>query len=154
MRGVYEAQIQVTGVTAGKTLIYVTAPSTAAIEILEASITPIGSNVTNQNLEACLQRVGTLGTPTGTSLTPSKSENGDQASGATVVGNVTASEPTYSSNTQKFKEGFPSVGGYRAAPIPEDRMTIPPGGTVGLRLLTGSIASCDVNALIKYREIG
>jgi hypothetical protein len=154
MRGCYEAQIQATGLTAGRTMIYVTAPSTCAIEILEASITPIGANVTNQNLEACLQRVSALGTPTGTSLTPSKDENGDQASGATAVGNVTASEPTYGNNTQKFKEGFSSLGGYRAAPIPEDRMVIPPSATVGLRLLTGSFTSADLNACLKWREIG
>lgn len=153
MRGVYNAQVQVTGVTTGKTLIYVTAPATAAVEILSANVTAIGSNVTNQNMECTLQRVGTLGTPTGTSLTASKSENGDQAAGSTVVGNVTASEPTYTNNTQVGKEGAASLGGWRYQPVPEERMVIPPSGTVGLRLLT-TLTSTDLNAQLQFREIG
>lgn len=153
MRGVYTAQIQATGQTAAKTAIYITAPATAAVEILSASLTNI-DNETNEQLECCLQRVSSLGTPTGTSLTPSKSENGDQAAGSTAVGNVTASEPTYSNNTQVGREGFPSLGGWRYQPTPEERIVIPPGGTVGLRILTSTFTSLGWDAMIVFREIG
>lgn len=153
MRGVYEAQIQIAGVTTAKTLAYLTAPATCAIEILSAEVTAVGTNVTNQNMECALQRVSSLGTPTGTSLTPSKTENGDQASAATAVGNVTASEPTYSNNTQVGKAGAPSLGGWRYQPVPEERMVIPPSGTVGLRELT-TLTSTDLDVLIRWREIG
>lgn len=153
MRGVYRASVQATGVTAAKTLLYVTAPATAAVEILSASITNV-SNETSEQLEAALDRVSSLGTPTATTLTPSKTENGDQVAGSTVKGNITASEPTYASNSQQGKEGFPSVGGWRYQPVPEERMIIPPSGTVGLRLLTTSLTSCDFDVEIVFREIG
>lgn len=153
MRGVYEAQIQVSAVTTGKTLVYITAPATAAIEILSASVTAVGTNVTNQNMECALQRVSALGTPTGTALTASKTENGDQASAATAVGNVTASEPTYTANTQVGKEGAASLGGWRYQPVPEERMLIPPSGTVGLRELT-TLTSTDLDVRIVWREVG
>lgn len=154
MRGVYRAQQQVTGITAGRTMIYITAPANKVVEILGASITPIGANVTNQILEAALQRVSSLGTPTASSLTPSLAEPGDQAAGSTVAGNVTASEPTYAANTQHGKQGFSSLAGWQHAPVPEERIVVPGGATVGLRLLTGSFTSADFDAEVVFREIG
>lgn len=153
MRGVYRANVAITGITTGKTLVYITAPSNKVVEILEAHVTPAGSNVTNQNAEVCWQLVGTLGTPTGTTLTPTKAEQGDQAAGSTVVGNVTASEPTYTSNTQFDRQGFGSLGGYRHQPLPEDRLTIAGAATWGLRLLT-TITSADLTVEVTFREIG
>lgn len=155
MRGVYRANLNVTGLTAGRTIMYVTAPANKVVEILSASLTPSGANVTNQNLDACLQQVGTLGTPTvGATLTPSPAEPGDQAAGSVVKGTVTASEPTYTANTQHDKQGFASLAGYRHQPVPEERVVIPGGATMGLRLLTSALTSEDFNAEIVFREIG
>ena len=153
MRGVYEGFISITGLNSARTLMYLTSPSTAAIEILEASVTTKGSNVTNQQLECCLQRITTLGTPTGTAITAAKMENGDAASAATCVGNITASEPTYTNNTVIGGEGFSSLGGWRYQPIPEDRMVMPPSSNIGLKLV-GSITSCDADVRLVWREIG
>jgi hypothetical protein len=154
MRGVYEANLNVTGLTAGRTMLYITAPAAAVVEVLSARITPSGSNVTNQALNACWQRVSSLGTPTAATLTPSPSEKGDQAAGSTVKGTVTASEPTYAANTVKDKQGFSSLAGYQHAPVPEERLVIAPGDTWGLRLLTGSFASEDFDVQATFREIG
>lgn len=154
MRGVYRANVQATGLTAGRTLMYITAPANRVIEILSATITPVGANVTNQNLEAAFQRITTLGSPTGTALTPNPTEANDQASQATAVGNITASEPTYTANTQHGKQGFASLGGFQHAPVPEERMHITGGATVGLRLLTGSFTSQDVDVEVCWREVG
>jgi hypothetical protein len=155
MRGVYRANLQVTGLTAGRTMIYLTAPAAKAVEILSATITPIGSNVTNQNLEACLQRISVLGTPTvGATLTPSPSETGDQAAATVAKGTVTASEPTYAANTQIGREGFASLAGYRFQPVPEERPVIAPGDSWGLRLLNSALTSADFDVEIVLREIG
>jgi hypothetical protein len=91
--------------------------------------------VTNQQLKALWQRITTLGTPTGTTITPTPTEKGDQAAGATVVGNVTASEPTYGSGLTQGQRGFPSLGGYDPNFQPETRFYIQPGDTWGLRML-------------------
>jgi hypothetical protein len=154
MRGVYRTNVQATGLTAGRTVIYITAPANRVVEILSASVTPIGTNVTNQNLECAFQRITTLGTPTGTTLTPNPTEPNDQAAASTCVGNVTASEPTYTANTQHGRQGFASLGGWQHAPVPEERMVIPAGATVGLRLLTATFTSQDIDGEVVFREIG
>jgi hypothetical protein len=153
MRGVYRANIKASGVNSGRTLCYITAPANKVVEILSAKIGN-ESNTTNQQLSACLQLVSSLGTPTGTSLTPTKAEQGDGAAGSTVVGNVTASEPTYTSNTQFDLQGFASLAGYQHAPVPEERLVIAGGATWGLRLLTTSPTSFDCDVEVVFREIG
>lgn len=154
MRGVYTAAVNITGITAAKTLVYVTAPANKVVEILSADVTGTGSNVTLQNLEFGLFNVSSLGTPTATPNTPQPEEVGDQAAGSTVKTNVTASEPTYTS-TPIDRRGGPNIGpAYQFSPVPEERPIIGGGATVGLRLLTSTITSQDLTVQIKFREIG
>jgi len=152
MKGVYTVSIPIAALAAAKTALYITAPATKVIEILSASLTN-ESNETNEQVECCLQRVNVLGAPTKTDVTPAKHENGDQAATATCAGNVTASEPSYVADTEIGREGFPSLGGWRFDPVPEERMYIPPSGTVGLRVLNSPTAF-DAIAKLTFREIG
>lgn len=152
MRGVYEAQIKISGLAAAKTLLYITAPANKIVEILSASITNL-TNETNEQCEACFQVVSSLGTPTGTTLTVTKMEAGDQAAGSTCVGNVTASEPTYSANTQYAYRGFASLAGFEFAPVPEERPVIAGGATHGLRMLNAP-TSFDAVVRVMFREVG
>lgn len=151
MRGVYTASIKGSGVNSARTLVYVTAPATAAIEIIRAWATN-GSNETNEQIECVLQRVAS-GAPTATTITPAKHENGDQASAATSKGNVTAADFAYTANTEIGYMGVPSLPGYYYDPLPEERPIIPPSGTIGLRLLS-TPAALDLICGITYREIG
>jgi hypothetical protein len=152
MRGVYEAVYKISGVAAAKTLAYLTAPATAIVEILGASVTD-ASNETNEQLDCFIKKIGTLGTPTATSLTPSKTEDGDQAAGSTVKANVTASEPTYTSNTEVGWEGASSLSGWFYDPIPEERKYVPPGGSVGI-YLNQAITAADLVVRLRFREVG
>ena len=153
MRGVYTAKIRMTGIAAAKTLLYIVAPSTAVIELLEASVTEDGVTTADQ-LEIGIDRISALGTPTATSVTPSPTEVGDQASGCTVKGNVTASEPTYSTNLDH--QSVFNEAGYYYAPLPEDRDYIPPSGSLGIRLLNPAVPANTYNFVVtaKWREIG
>jgi hypothetical protein len=153
MRGVYTAVIKITGLAAAKTLLYLTAPANKVVEVLSASVTNSGSNVTNQQLELTLQKVNVLGSPTASTLTPSPHEQGDQASGSTVKGNVTASEPSYVANTDLGHEGSSSLAGWFFQPLPEERAYIAGGDTWGLRMLSTPTAY-DANVRFTYREIG
>lgn len=153
MRGVYTANIAITGLAAAKTLMYITAPAGRAVEIISASITNV-NNETNEQLVATFQRVNALGTPTDSAVTPAKHENNDQAAGSTVRGNVTASEPTYLADTELGKEGFGSIGGWYHNPQPEERIHIPAGGTLGLRITSSTFTSFDAAIKITFREIG
>lgn len=152
MRGVYTASYRITGLSSAKTLMYITAPASKVVEILSASVTN-ESNETNEQLICTLQTVSGLGTPSGTAVVPAKHETGDQAAGSTVKANVTASEPTYLTDTEIGREGFSSLGGYYFDPLPEERPTIAPSGTVGVRCITAP-TSFDAVVKVTFREIG
>lgn len=152
MRGVYSANGKISGVTAAKTLLYITAPTNNPVRILSAYVTN-ASNETNEQLEVVWQAIGTLGTPTATTITPSPHNSGDQAASATVKYNVTASEPTYSSNTTVGYMGFASLNGYAFQPTPDEAPVIKGGATWGLRLLT-SPTSLDLVVNVTFEEVG
>lgn len=158
MKGVYRASIKISGLSTAKTILYITAPATKTIELLSAQIDN-ATVETNEQLEAVWQKVTTLGTPTATTITPSKTEEGDQAATSTVKGNVTASEPTYGAESSGVypdshgRKGFASLAGYDFQPTPEERFYIPPSGTYGLRMISTPTAfDCIVTAT--FREIG
>jgi len=152
VRGVYTANFQTVSLSAGpQTLLQLTAPPGACIEILEAFVTDL-NNANNQQLEIFLQRASAAG-GSPTVLTPSKHEPGDQAS-ASTVGAVPTSEPTYTANTKLGMQGVPSVGGYQFAPIPEKRPIVPPSGIIGLKINTPSFAATIFDVELTYREIG
>lgn len=154
MRGVYRAHGTISAVTTAKTLIYITAPSTAVLEILSARITCQDED-TSEQIYAELNRIATLGSPTSTSLTPKPTEEGSSASGVTAGLNVTASEPTYDNNNSAIASGGANkLGGWEYVPLPEERAIVKPSDTIGLRLIDDIANSSDLTAEITYREIG
>jgi len=156
MRGVYTASADITGLAAAKTLMYITAPATAAVEILSVHVTDYSNN-TSEQWKISFQRISTLGTPTGTSITTTtglqKHENGDQASTITCKSNITASEPTYDTVGAVDRQGVSNLAGYHYDPIPEERPVIAPSGTFGL-YMHSTPTSTDVGVSIIFREIG
>lgn len=152
MRGVYEVSYKITGLTTARTLCYWTAPAKQVVEILSASATD-ANNLTNQQLEVVFQKIATLGTPTATAVTPSKSEQGDQATPTLWYANVTANEPSYTANTQYGYRAAASLGGWEFAPVPEERLYGAATDSWGLRLLT-AITSQDTIIRISARDIG
>ena len=153
MRGVYEANIKTAAITAGHTLLLITVPANKVVEVLSASITD-NNNATNQQLEAVWQLVGTLGSPVGTSITPTKNEQGDQAAGSTVLGDLTTEPTSYSAGVTQGLRGFASLAGYEYAPVPEERLEMGGGSTWGLRLLTAAPTSFIADVRASFREIG
>lgn len=159
MRGVYTVNYRIAALSAARTLCYVTMPSTAMVELLSTEITN-ESIESNEQLVACWQRITTLGTPTATTVTPTKAEKGDQAAASTWKANVTASEPTYGASAQGAAlvdvtglKGFASLGGYVYAPAPEERPLLAVSDSWGLRLLVAPTAF-DLAVEVKFREVG
>lgn len=159
MQGVYSAAYRISGNTAAKTLMYLTAPATGVVEILSASVTN-ESNETNEQIACALQRITNLGNPTATTVTPADHESLSAAASSTVKANVTASEPTYGAISQGADivgafglEGAASLGGWYFDPTPEERVLVPPSGSLGLRLLN-AITSADLVVRLTFREIG
>src|ERR1700674_5364814 len=133
MRGVYTAATKIAALNASKTLAYLTAPATKAVEIIAVTVTN-ESNANNFQGQIAIQNITTLGTPTATSVTPTPHESGDQAAGSTTKFNVTASEPTY--GTVITQEGFASLVVSRHEPAPEERIIVTPNTSIGIRMIT------------------
>ena len=152
MRGVYTATATISGLNSSRTLLYITAPANKLVQILSAHIGN-NSNETNEQCYATFKRVTTLGTPTATTLTPSKHELGDQAAASTVKGNVTAAEPTFTANSEFGRKGFASVNGYDFLPTPEEQPTIQGAETVAL-VLENAPTAFDATVTVVFREIG
>lgn len=154
MRGVYEASHKISALATAATLMYITAPANKVVEILSIEVTD-ATNETNEQMEITFQLISSLGTPTATTVTPSKLEQGDQAAGSTVKAAVTASEPTYSSGpaVEVGRAGVATLGGYRYAPVPEERPVVAGGASWGLRLLA-NITAIDAVVVMRFREIG
>lgn len=151
MRGVYTAYIDITGISSAKTLMLIQAPSTAVVEILSVHVTNLDLE-TGEQLSVGLFRVTTIGSPTGTSITSEKHENGDASASSTLNGNLTV-EPTLYSSNPIDKQGASNLAGYHYDPMPEERPTIPPSGAIGVRLLVAPSAfNCSV--MVVFREIG
>lgn len=152
MRGVYTAEGTISGLTSARTLLYITAVATGVVKVLSAHIGN-ATNETNEQMDICWKKVGTLGTPTATTLTPSKHEIGDQAAAATVKLNVTASEPTYTASTFLGHRGVASLNGYDYPHKDSEAFYIRPGETWGLVLIS-AITSMDAVVNVTFQEIG
>lgn len=159
MRGAYVASYQATGVSAAKTLMYITAPATACVEIFSAKVTEVGVTTAEQ-YDIGLAKITTLGTPTATTITPKVTETGTSVSACVVKANVTANEPTYEVDGGSVPlyldhQGVSNVAGYYYDPLPEERPIIAPSATFGLKLLANPVTSIGfLNIEISYREIG
>jgi hypothetical protein len=148
MRGRYTAHHKISALIAAKTLLYLTVPSNKQVTVRDTKVTN-GSNETNEQIEVCWQRITTLGTPTATTLTPSKDEIGDQAASSTLKADVTASEPTYGANTEIDRQGVASLAGYRS----QKEVVMAGGDSWGLRLLN-SPSSFDAIITVVFDERG
>jgi len=149
MRGVFTAASGIASVSTQKTLSYITAPSTKALEIYDSSVTSYSSS--NQQLKAAWQRITSLGAPSGVASVPEPHEGGD-VSLATTVFNI-ANEPLYTGN-RIGTEGFNGNVGWFFDPAPEGRITIGPNQSYGLRLLVTPGTAFDCEVRYTYREIG
>jgi hypothetical protein len=151
MRGVYTANITISGLSTAKSVLLIQAPSTAVVEIISASITNVSVEVSEQ-LSVGLFHVTTIGSPVGTSVTPEKHEKLDAASTCTVLGNLSSEPTTYATNPID-KKGINNLSGYFYDPLPEERPIIPPSGAIGLKVLVAP-TSFDAVVQIIFREIG
>ncbi|MBS0263899.1 MAG: hypothetical protein JSS02_18315 [Planctomycetes bacterium] len=152
MRGVYTVDIKLAAFNSIKGALLLQAPALKAVEIISAHLGNVGTNVTNQQLEAALSRVATLGSPVGTAITPNPEEVGDQPAGTTVTGGLTTDVTAVGVNVDH--QGFASLAGYQFVPVPEERPLIPPGGAAVLRLVVAPGVPFDAVVQVRFREIG
>ena len=155
MRGVYTAELKTASLASAKPLILLTAATNKPLEIISAHAGNTGSNVTNQQVELAIARVTTLGSPTGTAITPNPEEVNDQASSATVTGIADANGTDVTTKGVKLDhQGCSSLAGYQFAPVPEERPLVAGGASVVFYFVAAPGVAYDCVYQIKYREIG
>lgn len=142
-------------ISTAKTLAYITSPSTAVVRLLRAEVVAPEDDV-NEQIDCCLQKITSLGTPTASTVTGSKHENGDAAPAATTKFNVTANEPTYGAADVDVigRKGAPSLAGWTFAPGDKEELVIPPSTSWGLRLLTAPGTGKVLTILLTWGEVG
>ena len=154
MQGVYKLSGSITGVTTAKTLAYIATATQRPIQILSAFVS-CEDDATSEQMLIELNRISSEGTPTSTTVTPGKTEEGSSAFAGTCEHNVTASEPTYdaSANLALKSQSINKLAGWEYVPTPEEREIIRGSDFVGLRLLS-TITSSKLNYEIIFRELG
>jgi hypothetical protein len=153
LKGVYNAQYQASGVNTARTLLYLTAPAAKVVEVLSVSVTNVNVTAAEQ-LDIIFSKITTLGTPTATTIVPRPTETGDQACGSTSKANVTGSEPTYENPPYVDRQGASNAGGYYYDPLPEERPTIAPGDSYGVKLAGTPASTYTLDINVRFREIG
>ena len=154
MRGQYTATIECTSVTTAHTLMQILAPAAVNVRLVSATVTNISNATNQQQLECLLTRITSGGNNSaGTSVTPTKSEAGDQSSGCTVLGQLTT-EPTTYAAVNIDDQGFYSLSSYNYQPMPEARPLIAAATYVGLKLNTAPSASTNFAVEISWIEEG
>lgn len=149
--GFYSTSFVISGLDSPRTLMYLTATDNRVVEIVSASVTNSNTE-TNEQLEITFQRINSLGTPTAIRKIPFEHESNKE--GKTIVHfNVTANEPTYSSNTQLAYAGASSLIGWFHRPCLEERIYVSGTSSIGLRLLS-TPTSFDSVVKVVFRELG
>lgn len=143
----YTVTVQDQAVTTAKDLIRITAPATMMLCVTRAWVSQ-RENVTSEQGRALLCRASN--TQTGTSATPQALEANDPA--ATFTAQTLTADHTLSSTL--FDEDFNWVAGYLWMPAPEERIWVPPSGSLVLRSALAPAASRRVSAGVAVIEVG
>jgi hypothetical protein len=154
MRGVYSANFKTaTQVSTASTLMYLTAPSTAILEILEVHVTDADNNTAAQiSLE--LIRLALGNSPGMTAVTPNPEEAGDQAyTASSCYGYVNGQTEPTTYGVVVDQQSVLNLSGYHFTPLPEDRPTVAPSASIAVKLLAAPAAT-TFNIEIVFRVIG
>lgn len=153
MRGVYTVAGEISGVTTAKTLLQIKAGPNIVVEILRMWVTQSTGDISDTSAIQILRKTAAA---TVTSVTPRKHENGDQAAasvGGTAASGIDASVEGTDGDIIPT-EGFNLLGqGFVWAPIPEERIWIPPAGFLAIRLDV-DITSATLIVGATFREVG
>src|SRR5262245_8998228 len=134
---VYTSSIETSSINAAKTLSTIQNPNDQVCVILEAHVSAPDDDV-NEQLDIAFQKITSLGSPTGTAVTPTKHMTGSPSAGVTTTMDVTASEPTYGAANVDVvgRQGASSLGGWHYTPTFQNALYMSPSENWGLRLLT------------------
>lgn len=160
MRGIHRCEILIAASGTGSanvTMVYVTAPATMILEIINVRLAAKLS-ATNQQMAFAWDRITTLGAPSGgtsilTGSGPAEVGGASPAAAAFTGKYNPSSEPTTYAGLRLAAASVPSIAGYDLRDT-EERIIVPPSGSIGLLLLTGTYASISLYGSLDIKEIG
>lgn len=147
-RGTYSVHGDAQTVSTAITVLELTAPSTASLELLKAWLSQSNILASTQARIRLLRKTGTI---TGTASPPSPvALGGDQAAGATAKW-IATGEGT--DGNVLIEDCFNYLNGWLWVPVPEERIIIPPSGIIALKF-PAAPTSASWSFGLMWREIG
>jgi len=127
------------------TVIEITNAATEVVEILRAWVTQENVTATGQAGIALVRKTVSI---TGTSLTTASLSSGTSSTTAKHTATGEGTDGAF-----LIREGFNIVNGWLYLPVPEERITVPPSGMLGLKFMTVP-ASASYSVGIVWQELG
>jgi hypothetical protein len=150
--GPYVVNMTNVAVTGAITLIQIKAGATRMVMLLRASVSQ--SNMTTMAMQR-VQILRKTGTATVTSYTPllySPSQPAADAAGGTSATGTNASNEGTDGDIL-VNDTFNILNGWLWIPTPEERIVVPPGGFIGLKLPTAPGSSMTTTAQMVFYEM-
>lgn len=144
-RGIYAARMDNISVSTAITILQVTAPATAVLELIRAWVSGNTTTSAGQRIQLLRKSAAATGT---TAVTPAPLD-GSAAAGSTAGRNATG-EGT--DGTVLYEDMFNVVSGWLWLPVPEERIWVPPSGVIALKF-PAAPAATNFTAGIVYREL-
>lgn len=151
--GVYIAYMNAVSVSGAITLVQVKAGTSRAVELLRVSVSQSGStSSTMQRIQ--INRKSAAATVT--SFTSLAMRNGDSAADAVGGTSATGTNATVEGTDTNILivDTFNILNGWLWVPVPEERITLPAGGIIGVKFPAAPGAALTVTASIVFAEIG
>jgi hypothetical protein len=151
--GVYTAYMNAVSVSGAITLVQVKAGTSRAVELLRVSVSQSGStSSTMQRIQ--INRKSAAATVT--SFTSLAMRNGDSAADAVGGTSATGTNATVEGTDTNILivDTFNILNGWLWVPVPEERITLPAGGIIGVKFPAAPGAALTVTASIVFAEIG
>ena len=154
MGRVYSASFSGIAVTGVQDLLSLTGASGIICEILGVRVGQDSEfgDAAAEMLRIRIVRYGTIGSG-GSAVTEEEHELGGNAAAAAVIRNNTTPGTT---ETVIVEDVFNVQSGWLYAPVPEERIIVPPTGTIVLavKLQTAPDDSTDMSGMITWQEVG
>jgi hypothetical protein len=147
----YSVVMTPTSISAARTLVELSAPSTMLLAVTRVVLGQTASETSEQN-RFIIQRVsGTAAT--GTTRTPEEKEPGGPAATATAKVNCTA-EPGTFDGQPAYTEPFNWLNGVVYVPLEIDRIWVPPSGRLAIKVADAPSAALTMECLVDFLELG
>ncbi len=150
MARTYSIDTTIAALSTAKDILRLSAPSTGVVELIRVEVTQDASE-TSEQLPLSIFRASTAGT--GTSRTARPYEVLDPAFSGSAVSDLSA-DTTKSPSEPLWTSAQNVLAGWLYHPVPDERIVIPPSGSIAIRLEAAPAAALATRIVCTFKEIG